>query len=155
MLKVKKSKSLSHVQLFATPQTIQSLEFSRPEYWSGLPFASPRNLPNPGIKPRSPALQVDSLPAEPQGNTGVGRLSLFLPHPAIEPGSPSSQADSLPTVLSGKPIVLLCVCVFLLLLLLFLNWLLFPLTFVFFLPFLSITPECQSLTDLQLFFRFL
>ena len=65
MLKVKKSKSLSHVQLFATPQTIQSLEFSRPEYWSGLPFASPRNLPNPGIKPRSPALQVDSLPAEP------------------------------------------------------------------------------------------
>ena len=43
------------------------MEFSRPEYWSGLPFPSPGDLPNPGIKPKSPALQVDSLPAEPQG----------------------------------------------------------------------------------------
>ena len=41
--------------------------FSRPEYWSGKPFPSPGDLPNPGIKPRSPALQVDSLPAEPPG----------------------------------------------------------------------------------------
>ena len=43
-------------------------------------FPSPRDLPNPGIKPRSPALQADSLPAEPQGkpkNTGVGRLFLL------------------------------------------------------------------------------
>ena len=39
----------------------------RPEYWSGLPFPSPGDLPNPGIKPSSPALQVDSLPAEPPG----------------------------------------------------------------------------------------
>ena len=55
------------------------MEFSRLEYWSGSPFPSPGDLPNPGIKPRSPALQADSLPAEPQGkpkNTGVG--SLFL-----------------------------------------------------------------------------
>ena len=52
---------------FATPWTIQSMEFSRPEYWSGRPFLSPGALPNPGIKPRSPALQADSLPAEPQG----------------------------------------------------------------------------------------
>ena len=43
------------------------MEFSRQEYWSGLPFPSPGHLPNPGIKPRSPALQADSLPAEPQG----------------------------------------------------------------------------------------
>ena len=53
------------------------MEFSRPEYWSGWTFPSPGDLPNPGIKPRSPALQVDSLPAEPQGtpkNTGVGGL---------------------------------------------------------------------------------
>ena len=50
-----------------TPWTIPSMEFSRPEYWSGWPFLSPGNLPNPVIKPRSPALQVDSLPAEPQG----------------------------------------------------------------------------------------
>ena len=42
--------------------------FSRQEYWSGLPFPPPGDLPNPGIEPRSPALQVDSLPAEPPGN---------------------------------------------------------------------------------------
>ena len=43
------------------------MEFSRPEYWSGLPFPSPGDLPNPGIELRSPSLQADSLPAEPQG----------------------------------------------------------------------------------------
>ena len=56
------------------------MEFSRPEYWSGWPSPSPGDLPNPGIKPRSPALQVDFLPAEPQGKpkiTGVGSLSLL------------------------------------------------------------------------------
>ena len=50
------------------------MEFSRPEHWSGLPFPSPEDLPNPRIKPRSPTLQADFLPAEPQGrpkNTGV------------------------------------------------------------------------------------
>ena len=62
-----KKKSLSHVQLFATPWTIQSIEFSRPEYWRGQAFPSPGDLPNPGIKPRSPTLQADSLPAEPPG----------------------------------------------------------------------------------------
>ena len=41
--------------------------FSRQEYWSGLPFLSPGDLPNPGIKPRSPILQADSLPSEPPG----------------------------------------------------------------------------------------
>ena len=63
-----------------TPWTIQSMEFSRPEYWSEQPFLSPGDLPNPGIKPRSPAMQSDSLPDEPQGkpkNTGVGSLSLL------------------------------------------------------------------------------
>ena len=49
--------------------TRQSMEFSRPEYWSGWPFPSPGDLPNPGIEPRSPAQQVDSLPAEPQEKT--------------------------------------------------------------------------------------
>ena len=43
------------------------LEFSRPEYWSGYPFPSPGDLPNLGIKPRSPALQAGSLSAKPQG----------------------------------------------------------------------------------------
>ena len=56
------------------------MEFSRQEYWSELPFPSPGDLPNPGIKPRSPTLRVDSLPVEPQGklkNTGVSSLSLL------------------------------------------------------------------------------
>ena len=71
---------LSCVQLFETRWTIQSMEFSKPEYWSLYPFPSPGDLPNSGIKPRSRSLQVDSLPAEPQGkpkNTGVGSLSLL------------------------------------------------------------------------------
>ena len=45
-----------------------SVEFFRQEYWSGLPFPSPRDLPNPGIEPGSPALQADSLLSEPPGN---------------------------------------------------------------------------------------
>ena len=56
------------------------MEFSRPEYWSGQPFPSTGDLPNPGIEPRSPALQADSLPAESPGkpkNTGVGSVSLL------------------------------------------------------------------------------
>ena len=68
-------KSLSRVQLFATPWTKQSMEFSRPEYWSGKPFPSPGDPPNPGIESRSPALQADSLPAEPQGKPSWQRES--------------------------------------------------------------------------------
>jgi len=45
--------------------------FSRQEYWSGLPFPSPGDLPNPGIKPRSPALQTDALPSEPPGKPRI------------------------------------------------------------------------------------
>ena len=44
-----------------------SMEFSRQEYWSELPFPSPENLPDPGIEPGSPAVQADSLPSEPPG----------------------------------------------------------------------------------------
>ena len=62
----------SHPRLFATPWTAAcqaplSMGFSRQEYWSGYPFPSPGDLPNPGIKPRSPTLQADSVPAKPQG----------------------------------------------------------------------------------------
>ena len=53
-----KCKSLSWVWLFATPRTIQSREFFRPEYWSRQPFPSPGDLPNPGTEPRSPTLQA-------------------------------------------------------------------------------------------------
>ena len=69
---------------------------------------TPGDFPDPGIEPRSPTLQADSLPAEPQGkpeNTGVGSLSLLqqiFPLPGIKPGSPALQVDSLPTELSGK-----------------------------------------------------
>ena len=48
-------------------QASLSMGFSRQEYWSGLPFPSPRDLPDPGIKPTSPALQANSLPTEPTG----------------------------------------------------------------------------------------
>ena len=64
--------SLSHVQLFVTPWTVAyqvppSMEFSRQEYWSGLPLPSPGNLPNPGIEPGYPAVQADALLSEPRG----------------------------------------------------------------------------------------
>ena len=59
---------VTQLYLFATPQIfIQSMESSRPEYWSGQLFPSPGDLPNPGIEPRSPALWADSLAAEPSG----------------------------------------------------------------------------------------
>ena len=67
---------LSRVQLSATLWTIAhqaplSMEFSRQEYWSGLPFPSPGDLSNPGIKPESPALQADSLQSEPTGKPSI------------------------------------------------------------------------------------
>ena len=62
----------SCVRLFVTPWTVArqtplSMEFSKQEYWSWLPFPSPRDLPDPGIEPASPELQADSLPSEPPG----------------------------------------------------------------------------------------
>ena len=74
--KGKKVKSLSRVRLFATPRTVAyqappSMEFSRQEYWSGLPFPSPGDLPNPGIEPTPPTLQADALPSEPPGKPWV------------------------------------------------------------------------------------
>ena len=61
-----KAKSLSRVRLFLTPWTVAyevppSIEFSRQEYWSWLPFPSSGNLPHPGIEPGSPALQADDF----------------------------------------------------------------------------------------------
>ena len=65
-----KVKWLSCIQLFATPWTVAyqappSMGFARQECWSGVPFPSPGDLPNPGIEPRSPALQANTLPSEP------------------------------------------------------------------------------------------
>ena len=66
-----KVKLLNRVQLFANPWTVAyqaplSMGSFRKEYWTGLPFSSPWDLPDPGIEPRSPALQVDPLPSESQ-----------------------------------------------------------------------------------------
>ena len=65
---------VSRVQLFVTPWTVArqvplSMDFSREEYWSGLPFRSPGDLPDPGTEPRFLALQADSSPSEPPGRT--------------------------------------------------------------------------------------
>ena len=65
---------LGYVQLFETPWTVAhqaplSVKFSSQEYWSGLPFPSPRDLPNPGIEPQPPALLADSLLPELPGKT--------------------------------------------------------------------------------------
>ena len=67
-----KVKLHSRVQLFETPWTVAhqaplSIAFSRQKYWSGLPFPSPGDLPDPGIEPRSPTLQADALTSEPPG----------------------------------------------------------------------------------------
>ena len=76
-----KVKSLSRVPLFATPWTIAyqaplSMGFSRQEYWSGLPFPSAGDLPNPGIEPESPALQADALSSEPSGKPLLNLIDL-------------------------------------------------------------------------------
>ena len=67
-----KVKSLSRIGLFATPWTVAyqappSTGFSRQQCWSGLPFPSPGDLPDPGIEHGSPTLQADALPSEPPG----------------------------------------------------------------------------------------
>ena len=79
--------SLSRVRLFVTPWTAAcqaplSMGFSKQEYWSGLPCPPPGDLPNPGIEPRSPTLQVDSLLSEPPGkpkNIDIRPITLQQP----------------------------------------------------------------------------
>ena len=71
-----KVKLLSRVRLFVTIWTVAyqappSMGFSRQEYWSGVPFPSPGDLPDPGIEPGSPALQADALPSEPPGKLDI------------------------------------------------------------------------------------
>ena len=68
-----------------SPWGIQSMEFSRPEYWSGLPFPFLGDLPNAGTKPMSPTLQTDSLPAEQSGKPGVSFcfISLIICSPLL------------------------------------------------------------------------
>ena len=78
-----KVKSLSRVRPFATPWTVAyqappSTGFSRQECWSGLPFPSPGDLPDPGIEPTSPALQADALPSEPPGKLIMTHKQIYI-----------------------------------------------------------------------------
>ena len=92
--------SLTRVWLFVTPWAVAprllcQWEFSRQGYWSGLPCSPSRDLPHPGMEPRSSTLQADSLPSESPGkpkNTGVGGPTPSpgeLPDPGTEPGFPA------------------------------------------------------------------
>ena len=81
-----KVKSLSHVRLFATPWTVAyqdppSMGFSRQKCWSGLPFPSPGDLPDPRIKPGYPVLRADALPSEPPRKPGPGLVT--KPHSTL------------------------------------------------------------------------
>ena len=81
--KKKERKWLSHVQLFATPWTVAYqaslfMGFSRQEYWSGLPFTSPGDLPDPVIEPQSPALEADALTSEPPAKAYLIRFVHFV-----------------------------------------------------------------------------
>ena len=102
------------------------IEFSRQEYWSGLPFPSPGDLPDPGIEPRFPTLQADTLTSEPPGkpcvtlcdprdcspwnssgqNTRVGSLSLLqgiFPTQGSNPGLPHCRPILYPLSHKGNP----------------------------------------------------
>ena len=87
--------------------------FSRQEYWSGLPCPPPGDLSSPGIEPRSPTLQADSLLPEPPGkpkNTRVGSLSLLhgiFPTQELNQGSPGGFFTSCTT---REALVYMCVC---------------------------------------------
>ena len=70
------SNSLQPHELYIAYQAPLSMEFSSQEYWSVLLFTSPKDLPDPGIEPGSLALQVDSLPSEPQGSPKIHKARL-------------------------------------------------------------------------------
>ena len=106
-----KVKSLSCIQFFATPQTVACqappMGFSMGKYWSELPFPSTEDLPDPGIKPKLPALQPDSLPSEPPGKPLLPTSKTFSmpknkthsPLSSHSPFPPSSSPWQLPVCL--------------------------------------------------------
>ena len=103
---------LSRVQLFATPWIVAyrappTMGFSRQEYWSGLPFPSPGDLPSPGIKPRYPALEADALTSEPPGKPYqiVIRLSERLSWTTL------SKIDFYPNPITLCPLTIFSCCV--------------------------------------------
>ena len=87
--------------------TVHGILQARILTWLAIP--SRGDLSDPGIKPGSPALQVESLPSEPPRKQRIPEWVAFpspadLPDPGIKPGSPALQVDSLPIELSGKPL---------------------------------------------------
>ena len=91
-----KVKLLSRDRLFATPWTVAyqappSMGFSRQEYWSGLPFPSPGDLPDPGIKPGSPSFQADALTSEPPGKPQGPAISHIPRLPGVAQGLQVSE----------------------------------------------------------------
>ena len=74
-------------QWTAARQAPLSMEFSRQEYWSGVPFSSPGDLPDPGIEPGSPAFQVDSLPSESPGKPRLWALTILFLLSSTMPGT--------------------------------------------------------------------
>ena len=95
-------KSLSRVRLFETPWTVTyeaslSMGFSRQECWSGLPFPSPGDLPNPRIEPRSPALEADALTSEPCVKVNNARCP-----PSRRPGCPLREVGGDRNVIQGS-----------------------------------------------------
>ena len=105
------------VRPFVTPRAVAceaplAMEFSRQEYWSGLPFSPPGDLPDPGIEPKalvSPALQADSLLFEPSGSCVYVGMCVCVSCVCVCV-SPALQADSLLFEPSGS-CVCVCVCV--------------------------------------------
>ena len=84
MLNYKVKVKVKSCPLFETPWTVAhqsppSMGFSRQEYWSGLPFPSPGDLPDPRIEPRSPELQADALTSEPPGKPGYYKIMGITP----------------------------------------------------------------------------
>ena len=108
-----KVKSLSHVWLFTTPWTAAfqaplSMGFSRQQYWSGLPLPAPGDLPNPGIEPRSPALQTDALPSEPSRKPSYSRLFSSNSAPRTERQTAQIDHSTFPKCKANVPV---CVCI--------------------------------------------
>ena len=97
----------NHVRLFATLWTVAhqaplSMEFSRQEYWSGLPLPSPGDLSDPGIKARSPALQADSLLSEPPGKP-LGHMEATVQFSSVTQSCPT-LCEPMNCSTSGLPV---------------------------------------------------
>ena len=94
----------------AAYQAPQSMQFFRQEYWSGVPFPSPGDLPDPGIKPRSLALQAEALPSEPSGKPSLRKthatlhfISYGCPHTRVSKRSSGTTITQIPSISKGCP----------------------------------------------------